>query len=245
MLFLNKKVILLALQTRKKSNRYRMNAKFLKVLAITVISVFFILPSSAQTLEMGLFGGGSYYLGEMNPGTHFKNTNLAYGILGRFNLNRRWAYTFSYSRGTIKGTDIMTGRVVPQDYSFKTVINDISATASFNFLEYFTGSKRHFWTPYVFGGIAFSFSNLANSFAVPFGFGFKFGISEHLGLGLDWGMRKTFTDQLDGVNFTEYQSGMDTGKDKTGTWDWYNFFGINITYKINLRSRLKCNLEGW
>ncbi|NOX86688.1 MAG: hypothetical protein GXO86_12120 [Chlorobi bacterium] len=225
--------------------RRRMRAKKLAGLAIMIITVFSGLPSSAQTLEVGLFGGGSYYLGEMNTGTHFKNTNLAYGILGRLNTNRRLAYTLSYYRGTIEGTDNVTGRVVEQDYSFKTHINDISATVSFNFLEYFTGSKRHFWTPYVFGGIGFSFSRLSTALTVPFGLGFKFGISEHLGLGVEWGMRKTFTDYLDGVNFTEYQNGLDTGSDKTSTWDWYNFFGINITYKINLRSKLKCNLEGW
>ena len=245
MSFLNKKVILLPLQIRKKTNWKKMIAKYLKAMVLAVISFLYVLPSSAQTLEVGLFGGGTYYLGEMNPGLHFKNTNLAYGILGCLNTNRRWAYTLSYYRGTIEGTDTRTGRLVPQNYSFKTTINDISVTASFNFMEYFTGSKKHFWTPYLFGGLAYSFSPLANSVSMPFGFGVKFGISEHLAMGAEWGMRKTFTDYVDGVNFTEYQSGIDTGSDKTDTWDWYNFFGINITYKINLRSRLKCNSDGW
>ncbi len=245
MFFLNKKVILLALQTSKHSNRHRMGTKKLIGLAMIVVSVFSGIPSTAQTLEVGLFGGGSYYLGEMNPGTHFKNTKLAYGILARLNTNRRMAYTLSFYRGGIEGIDNITGRIVEQDYSFDIHINEISATASFNFLEYFTGSKRHFWTPYVFGGLGFSFSKLSASMNIPFGLGFKFGFSEHLGAGIEWGMRKTFTDYFDGVNFTEYQNGLDTGSDKTGNWDWYNFFGINITYKINLRSKLKCNLEGW
>ena len=214
-------------------------------LAVIVVLAFAGMPSTAQTLEVGLFGGGSYYLGEMNPGTHFKNTHLAYGVLARLNTNRRLAFTFSVYRGTIEGTDNVTGRVVEQDYSFKTSLYDISATASFNFLEYFTGSKRHFWTPYVFAGLGASFSKLTTAMNVPFGLGFKFGFSERLGAGIEWGMRKTFTDYLDGVNFTEYQNGLDNGKDKTGTWDWYNFFGINLTYKINLRSKLKCNLDGW
>jgi len=228
-----------------------MIAKKLTGWIMIVVMAWVAMPATAQTLEVGLFGGGSYYLGEMNPGTHFKNTHLAYGVLARLNTNRRIAFTFSVYHGTIEGTDNVTGRVdtVPANqpgyYSFKTGLNDISATASFNFLEYFTGSKRHFWTPYVFGGLGFNFSEFAASLNVPFGLGFKFGLSERLGAGIEWGMRKTFTDKLDNVNFTEYQSGLDTGKDKTGTWDWFNFFGINLTYKINLRSKIKCNLEGW
>lgn len=245
MFFLNKKVILLALQTGKHSNRHRMGTKKLIGLIMIVVSAFALKPATAQTLEVGLLGGGTYYLGEMNPAFHFKNTKLAYGVLARLNTNRRMAYTFSFIRGGIEGIDNVTGRVVEQDYSFNIHVNEISATASFNFLEYFTGSKRHFWTPYVFGGLGVSFSKISTAFNVPFGLGFKFGFSEHLGAGIEWGMRKTFTDYLDGVNFTEYESGIDSGKDKTGNWDWYNFFGINITYKINLRSRLKCNLEGW
>lgn len=38
------------------------------------------------------------------------------------------------------------------------------------------------------------------SFAIPFGFGFKFNISKRVSLGLEWGMRKTFTDYLDDVS---------------------------------------------
>ncbi len=39
-----------------------------------------------------------------------------------------------------------------------------------------------------------------SSFAIPFGFGFKFNISKKVSLGLEWGMRKTFTDYLDDVS---------------------------------------------
>jgi opacity protein-like surface antigen len=38
------------------------------------------------------------------------------------------------------------------------------------------------------------------SFAIPFGFGFKFNVSKRVSLGLEWGMRKTFTDYLDDVS---------------------------------------------
>lgn len=39
-----------------------------------------------------------------------------------------------------------------------------------------------------------------SSFAIPFGFGFKFNVSKRVSIGLEWGLRKTFTDYLDDVS---------------------------------------------
>lgn len=226
-------------------NQSIMRFRFLKGLLTGIILLLFINSGQTQTMEIGLFGGGSYYLGEMNPAFHFKKTQPAYGALVRFNINPRWAVKLSYYRGGFEGIDTVTGRLVPQNYSYSATMNDISVVAEFNFWEYFTGSKKSFFSPYVFGGGAFYFSDNSTGFAIPFGVGAKFSLSSRFALGAEWGMRKTFTDVLDGVNATEYQSGIDLGSDKTSTWDWYNFFGISVTYKINLRSKLKCNLEGW
>ena len=39
-----------------------------------------------------------------------------------------------------------------------------------------------------------------SSFAIPFGIGIKWSVSEKVSLGLEWGLRKTFTDYLDDVS---------------------------------------------
>jgi hypothetical protein len=39
-----------------------------------------------------------------------------------------------------------------------------------------------------------------SSFAIPFGIGFKWNLSKRVSIGLEWGMRKTFTDYLDDVS---------------------------------------------
>lgn len=50
------------------------------------------LSSVAQDrLELGLFGGGSYYLGEMNPSQQFKKTRPAAGFFARYMANDRIA----------------------------------------------------------------------------------------------------------------------------------------------------------
>jgi len=224
-----------------------MKVKHIKVLfAGLILMVFSVSLSAQKTLELGLFGGGSYYLGEMNPAIPFVNTQLAFGALARFNINDRTALKLSYSRGGIKGDDSQPLRVVPQDYSFSSVVNDISFVGEFNWWDYFTGSKRTYFTPYIFAGLGYYFSDLESGISIPFGFGFKYSISDRIGLGFEWGMRKTFSDYLDGVNASDYQTGLDTGdSDKTSTWDWYNFTGITLTYKINLINKTKCNNKGF
>ena len=219
--------------------------RYLKGLLAGLIMILLIVPSRSQTMEIGLFGGGSYYLGEMNTWFHFNKTKPGYGALVRFNLNPRWAVRISYFRGGIAGEDTLMSRPVQNDFSFDAVVNDISAIAEFNFWEYFTGSKKSFVSPYLFIGLSYFLSDNANGIALPFGAGCKFSLSDRFAMGVEWGMRKTFTDELDGVNTSRYQSGIDLGTDKTSTWDWYNFFGLSATYKINLRSKTKCNLEGW
>ena len=85
-------------QTRKESIM-RHFKRFVVVIALALFS----FTTSAQTMELGLFGGGSYYIGEMNTALHFSQTQLAYGVLARFNLNSRWAIKAGYNRGTVKG----------------------------------------------------------------------------------------------------------------------------------------------
>jgi len=224
-----------------------MEIKYIKIgIASFVLMVFSLNLNAQKTLELGLFGGASYYVGEMNPAIPFVNSQLAFGALARYNINDRTAIKLSYSRGTIKGVDSQPGRIVPQDYSFSLAVNDISLVGEFNWWEYFTGSKRSYFTPYLFAGIAYYISDLESGIAIPFGFGFKYSISERFGLGFEWGMRKTFSDYLDGVNASDYQNGLNTqSNDKNSTWDWYNFTGITLTYKFNLLNKTKCNNEGF
>ncbi len=219
----------------------------LKILcAVLVLSLFSLTLQAQKTLEVGLFGGGSYYLGEMNPAIPFVNTQLALGLVARYNINNRTAIKLSYSRGSIKGVDTQPVRLIPQDYSFTSVVNDISLVGEFNWWDYFTGSKRSYFSPFIFAGISYYLSDLNNGIAIPFGFGFKYSISERIGLGFEWGMHKTLSDYLDGVNATSYQNGIEDGNnDKSQTWDWYNFTGITLTYKFVLQNKRKCNNLGF
>jgi len=290
---ITKKMILLPVKfiMIEKTRKYRLKQFVMKA----VIALFFVVFSnfsSAQTFEVGGFVGTSYYLGELNPGLPYNQTQLAYGALARYNLNARWAIKFSYYKGEIQGSDATGGNTVDRNLDFKSKINDFSLVAEFNFWEYFTGSKKSFFTPFIFGGISYftfkptSFSGVElqpigtegqnigfadrspynqYSFAIPFGFGFKYSINERLGLTFEWGMRKTFTDYIDDISSSYYLVGQNINPNNAGevlsdptmshdpymqrgddqTKDWYNYTGITITYKFDLRNNKECNNLNW
>lgn len=90
--------------------------------------------------------------------------------------------------------------------------------------------------------------------SIPFGVGTKFRLNKHWTLGLEWGWRMTFTDYIDDVStyyvepfFLESTYGAmsaamadRSSSQKPETYnrgdqednDWYNIFGLTLTYKI-------------
>ena len=252
-----------------------------------IISIFILLfcfgSLQSQDFEVGFFGGGSYYLGDINPGLHYWQTKPAYGMLTRYNMNTRMAVKLSFYRGDIAGDDAVTKAVDGRELKFESVINDLSAIFEFNFLPYFTGSHKSYFTPYIFvGASGFTYNPKVGNvslrdlgtegqkadsseyskvaFAIPFGFGFKYSITKKLGIAVEWGLRKTFTDYIDDVSTTYYldgqyidpsdqatflsdptldhEPGMQRGNPETN--DWYAFTGITITYKFRFGSRARC-----
>ncbi|MCF8387102.1 MAG: DUF6089 family protein [Bacteroidales bacterium] len=253
--------------------------------AIVLISGFHFQGKS-QELEVGLFGGGSYYLGDINPGLHFMQSQMAYGLSTRYILNDRLAARLSIYRGNVAGDDAVIKYREERNLNFESPVTDISAVFEFNFLKYYTGSKRNYITPYIFGGVStFFFNPKANgielkelgtegqnagfdgrspysgtSFAIPFGVGLKYSLTNKIGLGVEWMMHKTFTDYLDDISTTYYLVGQNINPDNEAeilsdptmsfdpyqqrgnkqTNDWFAFFGLSLTYKFDLSGRARC-----
>jgi hypothetical protein len=137
---------------------------FLGKRIILVLFLFTLVPVlRAQEMEFGLMGGGCYYLGDLNPGKHFLNTQLAYGLLVRYNLDSRWAFKLSGTRGSVKGSSSSTGFLPERELNFSSPVTDISGVAEFNFFPYYTGSRRNGISPYIYAGISvFFFEPVSN-----------------------------------------------------------------------------------
>lgn len=172
-----------------------------------------------------------------------------------------------------------------RNLSFESHIAEFSAQIEYNILRYVNNSDLYGFAPYVFTGISiFNFNPKAEyqgemvelqpigtegqgrpggpelysltQLSIPFGGGIKYSVGDGWNIGLEIGLRKTFTDYLDDVS-TDYPSkdifgdnemaktlsdpsiqlreqedyrfseGNPRGNPETD--DWYSFTGITIT----------------
>jgi hypothetical protein len=113
---------------------------------------------SPKTSEFGLFLGGSYYTGDLNPSGHFNRfTRPAGGALYRINVNPRFSAKAIASLGILEGDDAYSRNEAHRNrnLSFKSKIMEFAVEGEFNFLPYSTGSKKlAISSPYVFAGVA-------------------------------------------------------------------------------------------
>lgn len=205
-----------------------------KLISVFILFVAIGSASAQRYGEIGVFGGGSYYLGDLNPGKQFLLTKPAFGGFIRHNFNERTSVKAAFTYGTLKGDDMISKANTDRGINFTTPVSDFSATFELNFFDYFIGSLRHFVTPYMFAGASVFIYNpkatydgvtyelhglrtegqgSANpdlkmykrtQFSIPFGIGIKYSINSFIGLSADWKMHKTFTDYIDDVSTTYY-----------------------------------------
>jgi hypothetical protein len=223
--------------------RIRVAQEYLKRLyksSLLILGVIFLhlvsFNSNAQTFETGVFGGAAYYLGDLNPGNHFIESNIAYGGVLKYNFNKRLTLGVALTKTSIESSaDTYNANHVSQD-DLSTNITDLALLGEINFFPYYIGERKNFWTPYVFGGGAAFLTVNKIEPSLPFGVGIKLSPFENIGLNLFWSARKTFTDDIDNVISIDYQGYND---------DWYIFYGLNITFAIHLRKDTDCrNLNG-
>ncbi|TBX69491.1 hypothetical protein EZL74_06320 [Flavobacterium silvisoli] len=215
-----------------------------KVLVLFFCLIFHTI-SNAQIHEIGVFLGGSNYIGDVGKTNYISPNELAFGILYKWNKSPRHSWRFSYTQTNISGNDLdseIPGRYL-RGYKFKNSIKEFSAGLEFNFFDFNLHEvlKRKL-TPYVYSGVSyFIYDELyviggdtrkdytSSKVAIPMTVGIKTNILENFILGLEVGARYTFTDNLDGSlpkneNLKPLQFGNVNSK------DWYVFTGFTLTY---------------
>jgi hypothetical protein len=122
-----------------------------------ILSVFFLasgVHAQFARSEVGVFGGVSYYVGDLNPSKHFLGSKPAFGIIYRYNISPRFSLKINGLYGTLQGSDAVSKANIKRNLSFKSYVTDISAQIELNFLRYITGHERYFISPYIFTGIS-------------------------------------------------------------------------------------------
>jgi hypothetical protein len=258
-----------------------------KILILLTFLVFLAPLAFAQKSgDIGLLGGVTYYLGDLNPGMPFRMSKPAFGIMYRQNFNSRISLRIHGLRGSVAGDDAVNETNPDRKLNFESKITEAGVQLEINFFEYLIGSRMHTISPYLFGGpTVFFFKPYGNSpagktelpplttegqsepyklyaFSGSFGLGVKYSVSKLIGVGAEWGMRKTTTDYLDDVSKTYYlnlagkdpalatvpelasdpllshNAGMQRGNSRNS--DWYSFAGVSVTFKIRMLAKDKC-----
>jgi hypothetical protein len=208
------------------------------------ICLFFNMVMYAQIHEVGVFLGGSNYIGDVGPTTYIAPGEPAFGILYKWNKSARHAYRFSYTRSKINSNDIDSEEPsrTQRAYHFENSVKEVSLGLEFNFFDFNLHESERKISPYVYSGISyFRYDELyveagetkkekvANSFAIPMILGIKSNITSRLILALEVGARYTLTDNLDGSNpNNENLQPLQFGNINNN--DWYVFSGLTLTY---------------
>lgn len=199
--------------------------------------------SSGQRHEFGVGGGVMNYAGDLARGYPLNGIRPAGQAYYRYNINPIISLRAALSGGLLAGSDeystidIVADR---RDAAFNISVIEISGDFEFNFLDIKSEKAMNWWTPYLFVGIGGFYFNgdfpLNDDFsrfqpAVPFGGGVKMDVSKNLSISAEMGVRKLFTDHLDGVSegdtsVKNYQYGNQFDK------DWYNIFIFSVSYTL-------------
>ncbi|MBK7297124.1 MAG: hypothetical protein IPI91_10995 [Flavobacteriales bacterium] len=118
-----------------------------------------LIQVHAQVNEIGITGGLMYYIGDLNPTRHYpKGTKPAVGIVFRHNINDRYAIRLQGLYGTLQASDSNSPDSLQQlrNLSFRSRLFEAAVLFEINFFKYRDkGKEGKFWTPFIFGGLAY------------------------------------------------------------------------------------------
>ncbi|MEO6131434.1 MAG: DUF6089 family protein [Saprospiraceae bacterium] len=196
---------------------------------ILCLLVFAQIKSFSQKgYELGVLGGVSYYIGDINPNYSLKTPGPSLGFLARYNFNTRTSIRMDMAAGRLIGKDKLSENQFQKarNLSFRTDFADASLDLEFNFFNYIHGSRNQNFTPYIFGGLALTYFNpraelndtwygLRNlgtegqaigdeysqlASGLSYGLGFKMDFSYEWSFNIELSARQTSTDYLDDVS---------------------------------------------
>ena len=211
-----------------------------------LIYIFILVTSfaQAQLFELGVFAGGSNYIGDIGSTKYIWPNSIAAGGIAKFN----WTPRINF-RGTLIWTDLGakdqnadTQFRQNRGYTFKNRILEASAGIEFNFFKYNLAKIGYTQTPYIIlqaGLVNYRVvseqtspttvgTKRITSLVLPFGVGYKMQLGHNLGIAFETTVRYTFKDDIDGNNHDIDLPRYNFGDPSTN--DWYVFTGITVVY---------------
>ena len=210
-----------------------------QLLAIVFICITSI--SWSQINEIGVFIGGSNYVGDVGKTNYLSPNNFGAGLIYKFNLNPRIALRGNLSFISLSGDDAKSNNPVRanRNYNFKNSLKELAIGIEYNFFEYDMTSYNQKYTPYIllemavynYDGVSsevttgqYNFKNKIG-YSIPVGLGFKGKLADNIGFAIETRINYTFKDDLDYT--TNKISSLNFGGNSN---DWYMFTGISFVY---------------
>ncbi|MDQ6890407.1 MAG: porin family protein [Bacteroidota bacterium] len=254
----------------------------LAVLTMLLLSV----NAGAQNFHVNLFAGTSNYQGDLQDKRFtFSQSHFAGGAGFSYDLSDKFSIRSAVTFARVSADDKF-GRNAFRNLNFTTNITEVNLGLEY----YITPLAAHALTPYVFAGLALyhfdpythdtsgqkfylrplstegeGFINGIKNyhltqFAIPFGGGVKLSLTDNINVGIEFGLRKLFTDYLDDISRlyvdqnlllnakgtkavelayrgNELKNGAPyppAGTIRGGSThkDWYYFTGLTISFKL-------------
>ena len=131
--------------------------KYLLFIILSTIGInsFGQFHTNLSKSELGFMVGGSYYIGDLNRFEHFKNTQLAAGLIYRYNINSRVSFRANFTYGSVIGDDAQAKEALlkNRNLSFRSDIFELAAGVEFNYFPFQLGHDRYKGTAYVLAEI--------------------------------------------------------------------------------------------
>lgn len=128
---------------------------------ILLITVSF--SAIGQKNEFGILSGATYYMGDLNPTTHFAMSRIGGGALYRRNINEHFSFRITGLYGSVQASDAVIGYNTDRNLNFRSSVIELSAQTEINFLPFITGRKESPYSYYLIAGAgAFRFDPKAD-----------------------------------------------------------------------------------
>lgn len=216
-----------------------------------VLSATVALSATAQEDYRFDAGGGigmTGYLGDANTSNLWSHPGFDGMLLFRYIRSPRIAFKTGLYAGSLSGNTADMTDVLPDaaQFKFSTTFFELSEMFEFNFFNYGIGEsyrKLKRWSPYITAGLGATMWTTDGytgfAFTIPFGIGAKYKINERLNLGLEFLMKKTFNDKLDGPSLSDPHA-IKSGFAKNT--DWYSTLSVTLSYEFSKRCAT-CNYK--
>ena len=217
----------------------------MRYIALIIISIITIPFSNAQINELGVYVGGSNFIGDVGATNYISPNQLAFGAVYRWNRSKRHSYRASLIFSDLVGEDQDSDdpRRLQRGYSFNNNILEASIGLEFTFFDFDLHTGERLATPYIHSGLTFTkyednyfqggilTSENSSSWAIgiPMTLGFKTTFTRNFILSFEVGARYTFTDAIDG-SYSNDSAHIANRFGNINNNDWYMFSGIILTY---------------